>query len=120
MDMLSGAYDSYLGQISSSASSIAAQNAANKDYSKANDEKLMNACKQFEEYFVEQVYKEAQKTIMRDDEDESPSSATLRSYNDDMMAQHLAKALVNQKSLGLAQSMYEQMKRSQGIDPSEI
>ena len=34
--------------------------AANTDYSNASDEQLMDVCKQFESYFLEQVFKEMQ------------------------------------------------------------
>lgn len=33
------------------------------DYSKASDEELMDACKQFEAYFIEQMYKGMLKTV---------------------------------------------------------
>ena len=32
------------------------------DYAKATDDELMDACKQFEAYFVEMVFKEMEKT----------------------------------------------------------
>ena len=33
------------------------------DYTKATDDELMDACKQFEAYFLEQMFKEMMKTI---------------------------------------------------------
>ena len=38
------------------------------DYSKATDKELMDACKQFEAYFVEQMYKSMLKTIPETEE----------------------------------------------------
>lgn len=33
------------------------------DYSQATDDELLDACKQFEAYFLEQVFKEMEKTV---------------------------------------------------------
>ena len=38
------------------------------DYTKATDDELMDACKQFEAYFLEQMFKEMMKTIPESDE----------------------------------------------------
>ncbi len=84
------------------------------DYSKADDKELMDACKQFEAYFVEQMFKEMVKTIP---EAESSSSYTssLMSYYKDNMVQEIAGASTEQGGLGLAQMLYEQMKRNYGL-----
>ncbi|MCR5526090.1 MAG: rod-binding protein [Lachnospiraceae bacterium] len=85
-----------------------------------SDEELLEACKSFEQYFLEQIFKEAQKTIMKDDSDMSASSKTLQSFYTDGLAEHIASASVEQGGIGLAQMMYEQMKRTEDyIVPSE-
>lgn len=85
----------------------------------ASDEKLMDVCKQFEAYFMEQMLKEMVKTIPVSEE-VSGSSATLVDYYKDMMIQNVAAQSTEQNSLGLAQSLYEQMRRNYGIDDSKL
>jgi peptidoglycan hydrolase len=83
-----------------------------KDMSQATDEELMDACKEFEAYFMEQVMKEMIKTTKLDGEDES--SNTMVDYFKDTAIADLAKESTEQNSLGLAQMLYEQMKRNTG------
>lgn len=84
------------------------------DYSKATDDELMNACKQFESYFLEQVFKEMVKTIPN--EEQSGSSSTMVDYYKDQMIQNIASESTERNSLGLAQMLYEQMKRNYSSD----
>ena len=81
------------------------------DYSKATDEELMDACKQFEAYFVEQMYKGMLKTIP-ESEGTSAATGTMMDYYKDLMVQDIAKTTTEQSGLGLAQMLYEQMKRN--------
>lgn len=88
------------------------------DYSKATDEELMEACKQFEAYFLEQVFKGMEKTIP-ESEYSSSSTSTLVDYHKDNMIQELAAQSTETNSIGLAQTMYEQMKRNYQMDIKE-
>ncbi len=84
------------------------------DYSKASDTELMNACKQFEAYFVEQMYKGMMKTIPTGGETSNYTSSMMDYYKDQMI-QSMAEETSNQNGgLGLAQMLYEQMKRNFG------
>ncbi len=85
-----------------------------KDYSKVNEDELMNACKQFEAYFIEQMYKSMLKTIPQS-EDTSNYTSTVMDFYKDQMVQSIAEETGNQGGLGLAQMLYEQMKRNYGI-----
>ena len=86
-----------------------------KDYSKATDDELMDACKQFEAYFLEQMFKEMMKTIPESDST-SGSTSSMVDYYKDMMVQNIAADSTEQNSLGLAQMLYEQMKRNYGLE----
>ena len=79
------------------------------DYSKATDEELMNVCKQFESYFVEQVIKSMEKMIPKDKDSET---SKYLDYFGDVFTQELAGAVTEQSNLGLAQTLYELMKRN--------
>ena len=85
------------------------------DYSKATDDELMDACKQFESYFLEQMFKEMMKTIP-ESEDTSSSNSQLMYYYKDEMVQQIASDSTEQNSLGLAQMLYEQMKRNYNLE----
>ncbi len=113
-------YQNYLNTTSSpAASSIEAMK--NKDLSKASDEELMDACKEFESYFMEMVMKEMTKNIHLTGEDADSGSSTLVDFYKDQTISKLASQSTEQNSLGLAQQMYEQMKRSMnGVTADEI
>lgn len=89
----------------------------NTDYSKEEDDKLLDACKQFEAYFLEQVFKEMQKTVDAvKDENSLDTSNSMIDYFEDMTIQKLASTSTELQGLGLAQTLYEQMKRNYGIE----
>ncbi|MGN0402322.1 MAG: rod-binding protein [Acetatifactor sp.] len=90
-----------------------------KDYSGATDKELLDACKEFEAYFVEQMYKAMLKTIPKNEET-SAANETMMDYYKDQMVQGIAKETTEQSGLGLAQMLYEQMKRNYGLDTSSI
>ena len=87
--------------------------------SAATDDELMDACKQFESYFIEQMYKAMVKTIPQNEET-SGSTSTLMDYYKDQMVQSIAEQTTEQSSFGLAQMLYEQMRRNYGLDASTI
>lgn len=111
---ISSAYnDIYANASNQSADKL--QNQLKSDYSQATDDELMNVCKQFEAYFVEQMFKEMVKTIPNSEET-SGSTSTMLDYYKDMMLQNVASTSTEQNSLGLAQMLYEQMRRNYGLD----
>lgn len=74
----------------------------------ATDEEMMSVCKEFESYLVEKVMKQM-KEAMTDSEDEENEYL---SYFGDMMYQEYAKQIAENGELGLAQQLYESMKRN--------
>ena len=101
--------DIYANASSQTASKL--ENQLKTDYSKAEDEELMDACKQFEAYFLEQMFKEMMNTIP-ESESTSGSTSSMVDFYKDQMIQNIASESVEQNSLGLAQMLYEQMKRN--------
>ena len=112
---ISSLYSSYITNSASNASSLASKVSSTSDYSNATDDELMEVCKEFEAYFVEQVYKEMMKTVGSDDDSTSGSMSTLTDYYKDMFVQEIASEGTETQSLGLAQQLYEQMKRNYDI-----
>lgn len=73
------------------------------------NKELMEACKSFETYFVEQVLKEMRKTV-----EENKNNSY--SYFDDLLYKEYASSITEQGELGLSQTLYESMKRDSIID----
>jgi flagellar protein FlgJ len=88
------------------------------DYTKATDDELMDVCKEFEAYFLEQMFKEMVKTIPG--EEQSGSTSTMMDYYKDQMIQNIAADSTEQNGLGLAQMLYEQMRRNYGLDSETV
>ena len=74
----------------------------------ATDEEMMEVCKEFEAYLMEKVMKQM-KDVMTDSEEEEND---YMSYFGDMMYQEYAKTIAENGELGLAQQLYESMKRN--------
>ena len=111
LSTLSSGYSDYLSEQISNQQSTATKNAVSGDYSNATDEELMDACKQFESYFLEQMFKEMEKTIPKN-EDSDQSTSSLVDYFKDNVVSKLASDSTETNSLGLAQTLYNQMKRN--------
>jgi flagellar protein FlgJ len=75
----------------------------------ATDDELMEACKSFEAYMLEQVMKEMRKTVRFDqDEEKNPY---LEQF-EDILYEEYAKSAAEDKGIGIAQMLYEAMKRN--------
>ena len=79
-----------------------------------SDEELMEACKEFEAYFTEQIFKNMRKAMIPESEEEGGSMSTLKNYFEDELWTNYSTEAANQSNNGLAQMLYEQMKRNQG------
>lgn len=84
------------------------------DQSDASDKELMDVCKQFESYFLEQIFKEMKKTIP-EEKYSSTSVSTRLDFFEDQAIQTLAAQSTDKNSLGLAQMLFDQMKRNYDI-----
>lgn len=109
--------DSLNGYIPSNSSSSSADKLHDKlggNLSNSTDEELMEVCKEFEAYFTEQMFK-AMKKMVPESEKEDKSMGQLQDYFEEQMIQEYAKQSSEGKGLGIAQMMYEQMKRNYEI-----
>ncbi len=82
--------------------------------SDAEDKKMKEVCKEFEAYFIEQIYKEMWNTVPKEEKQDA-ALGQLTDYFRDMYTQELAKQTAEQESLGIAQQLYEAMKRDYEI-----
>ena len=112
------AYTDYMTDTNRVAAEQLQKNLQNADQAakQKEDDALFDACKQFEAYLWEQVYKEMQKTVDCVKDESSSTDNNLVSYFKDETIQKLAETSTETQGLGLAQTLYEQMKRNYGID----
>lgn len=100
----------------SNASQSAMQSTLDKVGEQSTSAELMDACKEFEAYFIEQIYKGMEKTIMKAEDDESGTAGQYKEVFGDMQLQEYAKAATEQgDGIGLAKQLFEQMKRNYGL-----
>lgn len=90
-------------------------NLTSTDYATASADELMEACKEFESYFVEQVIKSMEKMIPKDEDEENTSSTSYLENFSDLLTQEMAQTATDKSDFGIAQMLYEQMKRNYGI-----
>ena len=96
-------------------------NKLRKDMSGADDTELMDVCKEFEAYFIEQVFKNMKKSMVPQSASQSGADATLKDFYEDKLMSEYAAGAAKQSENGLAQMLYEQMKRNRGtVDPGQI
>ena len=108
MDMDISAYTSH---IANSAVNKTGDNWSKNDYTKATDEELMEACKDFESYLWEQVLSEMTKSVNFGIDADSSSSTMVDYFKDEAMKE-VASQITESTTSSLAQSLYEQMKRN--------
>ncbi len=85
--------------------------------SQTDTNELKEVCREFESYFMEQVYKEMFKSIGSESDGDSHLSS-LVDYFKDSAIQTIAAQTTEQTGGPLAQQLYEQMKRNYGIEES--
>ncbi len=116
----SGIGSYYMDSVSDTSSSTSEleKTLGSGDLSNASDDELMQVCKDFESYFIEQMFKSMEKMIPKDeDEDKSSSMSSMTDYyKEEMMSKYAEYASESDggKGLGIAQTLYEQMKRTYG------
>ena len=111
LDALTGYASTYVDNMKSQANANTASDIANRDYANATDEELYEACKEFEAYFVEQGFKAMRATVPKDEN----SSASAFDMFEDNLYQEYAKQAADSGQLGLAQQLFEQMKRNYDV-----
>ena len=87
-------------------------NTLNKDYAGATDEELVDACKEFETYFIEQMFKSMQKMVPESEYTSSSTKTMTEYYKEQLISEYASNAANQGDGLGIAQMLYEQMKRN--------
>lgn len=109
-DFTNSIYDVYDSANASTGSKLE-KTLTDKDMKEATEDELMDACKDFEAYFTEQVFKAMEKTVTVWNEDNEDSSSKYKDYATETLMQEYSSMAASQNGgLGLAQMLYEQMK----------
>lgn len=110
---LNTSYTNYYDTYSDSKTESLKDSLASKDLKNSSDEELMEVCKSFESYFVEQMYKAMEKTIDKEEEEDTMLSASAYTdYFGDMLTQEYAELATDESDFGIAKLLYEQLKRN--------
>ncbi|MBP7348199.1 MAG: hypothetical protein KA965_05910 [Butyrivibrio sp.] len=111
------AYTDYSSQEVQNASANKVKSAIAGTDSSSSDEELMASCKQFESYFLEQVFKEMEKSVdaLKDKDSTDVANNNLVSYYKDQTIAGIASESTEKQGTGLAQMLYENMKRNYKI-----
>ena len=116
-------YSDYLTNSATSGKASTLESKLDTDsYANASDEELMDVCKEFEAYFLEQVFDAMMKTAtVFSDEEENGYAEKMVDYFKYTAVQELTAQATEQNGLGIAQTLYEQMKRQySAIDPATL
>lgn len=116
----STAYTDYMSSELSNASTNSVKKTLENTDEDSTDEELMSACKEFESYFLEQVFKEMEKSVyaLKSDDEKSGSMGennSLVSYFKDKAISDIASTSTETQGTGLAQMLYENMKRNYNL-----
>ncbi len=119
---INSGYDSFISALNTDNAKNSASKAAslqsklsNSKLEDASDEELMEVCKTFESYLIEKVLEKTKKTLTDSEEEDSPYMNVFggRLYRE------YADQITEHGELGLAQQLYEAMKRDFGAKKND-
>lgn len=109
--------DSYFNQITTamdqeSKTTESFENVLKSAQLTGNNEEIMNACKEFEAYFVNLMFKEMRKTVPNDG---FLKKGRAEEIFQEMLDEKVSKSATDAGGIGLAQFMYRQMTRGSAV-----
>ena len=104
---ISSLYDTYSSQISNASSGKTSNKLSNLS-DDSSDAELLEACKEFESYFVQKMIEQAKKSMLDNEEEKSEYMA----YFSDTLNEALADKVTESGGIGIAKELYESMKRN--------
>ena len=111
----------YAMRESKNAATEALRNKLEQTNEKSSDDELWAACKGFESYFLEQIFKEMQKSVdALKPEKSDNSTSTLVDFFKDQTLQDVCATSVDKQSNGFAQMLYENLKRNYDIPEGKL
>lgn len=115
-DLLTGINSAYDTYTRTDATAEKLKDKLGNDYSVASEEEMMEVCKEFEAYFTEQIFKALEKMVPESEESSSTSYVSM--FKDTLTQEYAALSADSNggEGLGIAQMLYEQMRRNYGLD----
>lgn len=82
----------------------------------SEDTETLEACKQFEAYMIEQMYKgmEEATKVLTEDEEDSEGSEYLDMFSDTYLQDLTSKMMSSGQGLGIAEKLYESIQKNAG------
>ena len=124
LDALTGYASNLLENTKQTAGASTIKNSVSSLSKDSSEDELLGACKQFEAYLWEQVYKEMDKTTnVFGSESNGSYAGNMVSTFSDTLIQEISNKSVTGEDNSLAMQLYEQLKRNLGIGvttPAEI
>lgn len=106
-----GGFSEQLSQVQNNNSTSKVESSISKlQNGNASDKELMDACKGFEEYLIEQVIKSTKNAMLSEKDEDNE----YMNYFGDNLYQEYAKMISENANLGIAQMLYDNMKLNQG------
>lgn len=84
--------------------------------SESSEDELLQVCKDFTSYFVEEVLKEVKENMTSEEEDQDSSLQTLTDFHMDSTIELIADEVIDEVGESFTQQLYAQMKRNYNID----
>lgn len=108
--------DTYLTNYSTTANDAISERVTNQIQSAETDEETLDACKQFEAYMIQQMFKTMQETAkVFSDDDDDDSNDYVDMFQDNYLSA-IAEQMVNSgQGLGIAEQLYESVQRNSGV-----
>lgn len=110
--------NTYLTNYALDAGTVSADKVTSQIRSADTDDETMEACKQFESYMIQQMYKNMEKTakLLTEDEgeDDGGGSAYLDMFSDNFLEGIVDNMMNSGQGLGIAEKLYESIKTNQG------
>lgn len=108
--------NTYLTNYNVDANTAVADRVSSQIQSADTDEETLEACKQFEAYMIQQMYKNMQEAakILTDDGEDDSSSDYVDMFQDNYL-QSIAESMVNSgQGLGIAEQLYDSIQKYSG------
>lgn len=101
--------NTYLTNYGLNTQDVSASNLQNTIKSAKNDDETLSACKQFESYLVQQMYKNMEKAakVLTEDEEDNSSTSYVDTFSDTYLQDIADKMISSGQGLGLAEKLYE-------------
>lgn len=109
-----GIGDTYLTNYSATANDVVSSRLTNQVQSAEGDDEMLDACKQFEAYMIQQMFKTMQESAKIFSEKEDDSTDYVNMFEDNYLSA-IAEQMVNSgQGLGIAEQLYTSMKNNSG------